>query len=223
MASTRVRGLDISSCQGHIDFAALPSWVRFMFVKVSEGFNGKDPARAANLAGARARGILTGVYHFSHLDADGHAQIQNLWDAIGDTMPLMIALDFEYLAKGLTVTQAVANLRDEADAVKDDFGRDGDIYTYPWFATSMGTALSSCTRLADCGLWMADLSKGEYPDDNAQPVVPKPWSKATFWQTSGDNSSRVPGIATPVDHDVFLGSEDDLRAHFGLPVLPEAA
>lgn len=219
----RTRGIDISQCQGTIDFDKLPDWVRYVFVKTSEGWNGKDPNRARNLAEARRRGLYPLVYHFSHLDADAHAQIENLWSAIGDTMPLMIALDFEYLAQGLTPQKTVDNLRAEAAEVEENFGRPGDIYTFPWFATSMGTALSSATDLARCGLWMADYSGGETPPDSWHPVTPKPWGPGEwrFAQTSGNNSSIVPGIPGHVDHDIFNGDEQALRVHLGLvPPLP---
>ena len=33
----------------------------------------------------------------------------------------------------------------------------------------------------------------------------------------GNNSSKVLGIQGAVDHDVFMGTEAELRAHLGLP------
>jgi GH25 family lysozyme M1 (1,4-beta-N-acetylmuramidase) len=62
--SARLRGLDISACQGHVDFDALPSWVTFVVVKVAEGETGRDPMRDRNLAEARRKKLHTFLYVF---------------------------------------------------------------------------------------------------------------------------------------------------------------
>ena len=59
-----IRGIDISSCEGTIQWQFVPDWVRFVIVKASEAETGKDPMRAANMAGARAHGKLVGEYAF---------------------------------------------------------------------------------------------------------------------------------------------------------------
>ena len=66
-------------------------------------------------------------------------------------------------------------------------------------------------RIARCPLWMADYSHGEAPAEGSHPFTPLPWSTWAMWQTSGDKSSRVPGIVGAVDHDVFNGGEAELR------------
>lgn len=84
-----LRGLDVSQCQGRVDWKAVADLgCRFAFVKCSEGNKGIDPAlgsalfylehkRAAgvsgqdplfdvNVARARAAGLYVGPYHFAY-------------------------------------------------------------------------------------------------------------------------------------------------------------
>src|SRR4051794_5467055 len=60
-----LQGIDISHHQGAIDWARLPGQgVDFAYIKASEGGDHRDPAFAANWAGARKAGIRRGAYHF---------------------------------------------------------------------------------------------------------------------------------------------------------------
>ena len=218
-SSARVRGLDVSECQGTIDFDKLPSWVRFLVVKVSEGESYKDPDRLRNLAEARARGLHVFVYAFLRPSQDPEKQAQNLWDAVGDITPSFVFVDFETIAKGQLSRDAVAKAVQMTRAVRAMFGRCG-LYFFPWFDQGvLGAALAApeAAELALCALFMADYRGGENPPDGWKAFCPKPWTRVTFVQTSGDGSSFVPGIATHVDHDFFDGSEEDLNTFLGVP------
>jgi GH25 family lysozyme M1 (1,4-beta-N-acetylmuramidase) len=215
----RLRGLDVSACQGLIDFDKLPKKYRFLVVKVSEGESYKDPIRLRNLAEARARGLRVFVYAFLRTSQDPEKQAQNLWDAVGDICPSFVFVDFETIADGLTPAQAVAKAVVMTRAVRRMFGRCG-VYLFPWFCTGvLGVALHApeAAELAVCALWMADYRGGEEPPEGWKPFVPLPWHRAMFVQTSGDKSSFVPGIVGHVDHDYFDGDEDDLNVFLGVP------
>lgn len=216
---TRVRGLDVSECQGAIDFDKLPAWVRFLVVKVSEGESYKDPHRLHNLAEARARGLHVFVYAFMRPSQDPEKQAQNLWDAVGDITPSFVFVDFETIAAGQAPKDAIAKAVRMTRAVRAMFGRCG-LYVFPWFTTGvLGLALQApeAAELAVNALWMADYRGGEDPPETWQPFCPLPWHRVTFVQTSGDKSSMVPGIAGHVDHDYFAGDEDELRVFLGVP------
>ena len=64
-----MKGIDASSCQGVVDFAALAAaGHRWAYMKCGEG---NDPGRKdadfeRNLAGARAAGLAAGCYHFPY-------------------------------------------------------------------------------------------------------------------------------------------------------------
>lgn len=221
---SRVRGLDVSQCQGTIDFDKLPAWVRFVVVKVSEGESYKDPTRVRNLAEARRRGLHVFVYAFLRTSQDPDKQAQNLWDAVGEITPSFTFVDFETIADGLAPAAAIAKAVTMTRAVRAMFGRCG-LYLYPWFCTGvLGSALQApeAAELAVCALWMADYRGGEDPAPTWQPFVPKPWTRALFAQTSGDASSFVPGITGHVDHDYFDGDEAALATFLGEPTAAQS-
>ncbi len=218
-----IRGLDISWCQGAIDYAQVPDEFKFIIVKVSEGVSGQDPNRQRNIDGAHATGRSVGVYHFLRPSQDAVTQVANLWQAIGGTIPdIRPALDLENAPDGMNANDLAAWFLRAADETERYFGVPPLIYTYPWFyrsrvADAVRASASIAERLARCPLWMADYSKGERPADDAGPFVPMPWTSWAFWQTSGDKSSHVAGIPGPVDHDVFNGDDSAFRAFRGLP------
>lgn len=218
-----IRGLDVSSFQGVVDWVKVPAEYQFIIVKVSEGTTGEDPARARNISGAHATGRAVGVYHFLRPSQDALVQVANLWRAVGDTMPdIRPALDLESAPDGMTANDLAEWFLRAADETERYFGVPPLVYTYPWFyrsrvAKAAGASTSIGDRLARCPLWMADYSHGEKPGAGLSPFVPVPWQNWALWQTSGDKSSLVPGINGPVDHDVFNGDEATFRAFRGMP------
>ncbi len=218
-----IRGLDVSVAQGTIDFTKVPKDFRFIIVKVSEGTSYQDPARVQNIHNAHAAGLAVGVYHFLRPSQDALVQVANLWRAIGDTMPdIRPALDLENAPDSMSANDLAEWFLRAADETERYFGVPPLIYTYPWFyrsrmASAVGASMSIAERLARCPLWMADYSHGETPVDGQTPFVPKPWTAWTMWQTSGDKSSRVPGIVDAVDHDVFNGDDAAFATFRGLP------
>ena len=218
-----IRFLDVSSCQGAIDWAKVPADFRGVIVKASEGLTGQDPTRIRNAEAAHAAGRIVSFYHFLRPSMDAVSQIHNLWKAIGDTMPdFRPALDLESAPDSMTPEDLAAWFLRAADEAESYFGVPPLVYTYPWFYNSRVSKARGMTgelgaRFARCPLWMADYSKGETPAEDAHPFTPLPWSTWAMWQTSGDKSSRVPGIIGAVDHDVFNGDDAALATFRGLP------
>lgn len=67
VANAAALGIDVSKYQGGINWGAVPSsGVSYTFIKVGSTKSGVDPAFAANVAGAQAAGIRTGVYIYSY-------------------------------------------------------------------------------------------------------------------------------------------------------------
>lgn len=63
-------GIDVSKYQGAINWAAVPTaGVSYTFIKVGSTKSGIDPYFAANVIGAQAAGIRTGVYIYSYADS----------------------------------------------------------------------------------------------------------------------------------------------------------
>lgn len=216
---TRLRGLDVSSCQGTIRWADVPPEFAFVVVKVSEGTLGLDPLRQFNLAAAALSGRQTGVYHFFRSSQDPKGQAERLWDAVGSKMPSFVALDFETLADGLSPEAGVDRALECADHIESFFGRPPLLYGFPWFdGKLLGAAFAARPRIARLPLWMADYSGGELPPETWHPHFGAPWTTWALAQTSGNNSSRVAGIVGAVDHNIANGDLEWFRTTIcGLP------
>lgn len=205
---SRVKGLDVSAAQGAIDWDRVPAEFRFVAVKASEGEGYKDQTRLRNMSEARRTGRHVMAYHFFKTLQDAAKQAENFWNALGDTCPIFAWLDFEVIADGLDPAVACERAVKTCEAI-EAYGLRCGVYDYPDHAKRIIVphAKGVAAPLGRRALWMADYRKGEDPAATAAPYVCPPWSTWTLWQTSGNNSSRVPGIAGAVDHNVFNGDE----------------
>ena len=83
-----LRGIDVSYYQGDIDWNAVAAdGISFAWVRVSHSTQFFDPQFDANLAGARAAGIHTGVYQYFEPTEDPIAQADFLLDHMGPLQP----------------------------------------------------------------------------------------------------------------------------------------
>lgn len=92
-----VRGIDISSHNGSVDFDRAASMgFRFVIMKASEGSDFKDAAFIDNIRRAREAGLKVGVYHFFRFDADGRMQALNLLHSVrGRRLDMPLVIDLE--------------------------------------------------------------------------------------------------------------------------------
>ena len=97
-------GIDVyhRTSSGSIDWEKVASAARFAIVKVSEGQDCTDPRAGDYLAGAKAAGLLVGVYHFARPDsvaktpsADAKAEAEDCLAAIVKTGVELDNLKFE--------------------------------------------------------------------------------------------------------------------------------
>lgn len=227
--------LDVSRAQGAIDWPRVVAhpvapgvdrrW-RAAIVKVTEGPRGRDPKRLEYLAGARAVGMRTGVYHYLYPNdelksaADASALALRVWDAVGDELPhFRVAIDLEGADAWLTPQQLLDRVLWCRDGVAEYFGRAPMLYTYPWFYEHrLKSAFATSRDLAETvPLWWARYSTGtRYPTSADVPKAPAPWDRVTLWQYSGNDGARVPGFGWAVDRNLFLGDEDAFVDFCGL-------
>lgn len=230
--------LDVSVAQGAIDWPRVAAaevypgtgrrW-RGVIVKVSENETWRDQSRVKNIAGARSAGLLVGAYAFIHPMGDVAKQVQNAWDAVGDTMPsFALGFDLEAADPSLTSHQLVDQLRRGRDETLRWFGRHPLVYSYPDFWTRrMMPSVAGANELAELPLWWAFYGAGTpwYPRREQLPRAPEPWRTAgkpiTLWQYSG-NTRKIPGAWTghvdgiygDVDRNVFTGAEEAFEYDF---------
>lgn len=192
------KGIDVSRWQKPLYWASEKSQgIAFMFAKVSEGM-GADPGFVGHVKGARDQGILTGGYHFFHPLRDPKAQAQWFVESAAKIgrfkLDLPLAMDWETTDGAPAQSDRESGLAFLLE-VERLTSRVPMIYTGPYFAQSL--ALDQ--RFTKYPLWVAHYGV-------SAPLIPDPWRDWVMWQVSG----------TGLDHDVYNGSEADLRALKGL-------
>ena len=126
-----VRGIDISSHNGSVDFdRAAALGIRFVIMKASEGSDFKDAAFIDNIRRAREAGLKVGVYHFFRFDADGRMQALNLLHSVrGRRLDMPLVIDLEEWGNPQVATSAVVSRLETMLAALDDAGMSVMLYT----------------------------------------------------------------------------------------------
>lgn len=201
-AGETVQGIDVSIFQGNVNWNAVAtSDVRFAISRVSDGTQFIDSKFAANWQGSASVGLIRGAYQFFRPAQSASAQAAIMIQAVGQLGPgdLPAVLDVE-TADGQSSATIVSKIQTWLDLVEEGTGKRPIIYA----ASGFWNTLSGTSAFADYDLWVANYFVN-------CPLVPNTWSGWTMWQY-GDNGS-VPGIAGPVDVNLFNGSLADLQAY----------
>ena len=193
-------GIDVSYYQGSIDWDAVAAdGVSFAWVRVSHSLQFFDPEFDANLAGARAAGIHTGVYQYFEPGEDPIAQADLLLEATGPLlpgdMPPMIDVESpDPIAPG-PYADAIQAWLDHVEAAT---GVLPFIYTgYYYWNDNVGS-----NEFVDYPLWIANYNPGSCP------LIPDAWPTWAIHQYCA--CETVAGISGAVDGDTFNGDIDDL-------------
>lgn len=93
------QGVDVSKYNGAVNWGQVAaSGMKFAFIKVGSTYSGVDPQFAANITGAQAAGLKTGVYLYSYATTPEQAQMEALlvlqWIA-GYTVNYPVVFDIE--------------------------------------------------------------------------------------------------------------------------------
>jgi GH25 family lysozyme M1 (1,4-beta-N-acetylmuramidase) len=205
-AVRQLPGIDVSSHQGALDWAAIAPHIDFVYAKATEGTYYLNGDFANQYNGPYDAGLIRGAYHFAiPNNSSGTAQADyflkhgGAWSSDGRTLPG--ALDIEYnpygaACYGLTANQMVAWI--------DDFVTEyaAKTHAYPviysttnWWDTCTGgsAAFSNLDPF-----WVADYNA------NGGGALPGRWGFYTFWQYA--DSGSVPG-----DQDLFNGAPQRLK------------
>ena len=198
-----VPGIDVSSWQGRVDWAA--QWnagKRFAYVKATEGSTYTSPTFGHQYTGSYAQGMIRGAYHFALPNSSsGTTQANHFvdhgggWSADGKTLPG--ALDMEWnpygdTCYGKTQAQMRTWVNDFLNRYRSRTGRYPVIYTATsWWNKCVGGDTSFAAKSP---LWLARYA-------SAPGTKPAGWSTYSFWQYS----------TTPVDQNVWNGTLTRLR------------
>jgi len=204
-AGATTKGVDVSYHNGTIDWAKVKAaGNEFAFVRISDGTGFRDPQFATNWAGARAAGMIRGIYQFFRPSQDVVAQADMVIAAAGTPAPgdLPPVIDVEATGN-LSPASVAARVRIWVDRVKAATGIDPIVYTGKFFWRDQ---VGGPTSFARNPLWIAQYT-------TLCPDLTPPWDTWAFWQYSDTGS--VPGLSGGVDVDRFNGSLDELRALAG--------
>ena len=93
-----VRGVDVSSYQGDIDWEILSRQdIHFAFIKATEGSDFVDDYFQTNFDNALKTGLRVGVYHFFSFDSAGATQAENFIATVPKTAGMLPpVVDFEF-------------------------------------------------------------------------------------------------------------------------------
>ena len=200
-----VRGVDVSSYQGEIDWDVLSSQgISFAYIKATEGSSLTDPRFSYNLAESQKHKISVGAYHFFSYDSPGETQAKNFIETVEpfDGM-LPPAIDLEFYgdyertppSRDLVDTELIAML----SAIEQHYGLKPIIY-----ATERSYSLYLSGGYQEYDIWIRDVySRPELSDGR----------KWTFWQyTNRAHLDGYKGKERFIDMNVFHGSKEEFDA-----------
>ena len=197
-----VRGVDVSSHQGMIDWEDLSSQsVDFAYIKATEGSNFADECFRRNFDGAMKSGVAAGAYHFFSYDSAGAQQAQNFIANVPVTEGMLPpAADVEFYGKYESAPpereQVRRELSDFLYAIEEHYGVRPVIY-----ATMRSYELYIKDDFSDYPLWIRDVY-----------FTPSESIDWQFWQYS--DKGRLTGYIGEekyIDLNVYAGSGEELE------------
>ena len=211
-AAYPVRGVDVSSYQGDIDWDVLADQhIDFAIMKATEGSGDQDARFAANWAGAQAAaartGMLIGAYHFLSFDSSAETQAQNIFDTVPVTdgaLPITIDLECygDYCRTPPSTEQVERVLVPLLAALEQHYGQPPIIY-----ATMRYYDAFLAGRYAANPIWIRSVITPPLLSDG------RGWD---LWQyTSRERLAGYDGKEEFIDVNVYRGALAQLRALTG--------
>lgn len=216
----RAEGIDVSNARGTIQWPKAAAKAEFAIIKASEGPNWQDIRYQFNVDEAQAQGMLVGPYHYWLASAPADTQLAHYLSVTrGNQHEIVHALDFEdwppadrYVAFGDGVLEVGRQLFAK-------FGRKTLLYTNLDFYSKIFARIAA--QLAEVfDLWLAQWPSDQIPDN---PIVPSSWPTPwTIWQYAVKDDGLEYGMdSAPLDHNVFNGTIEEMRARYVAPPPPD--
>lgn len=197
-----VVGIDISHYQGMINWDQVKNMdeklISFVFIRASQGDDGKDKYFKYNWKKAKEKGFLRGAYHYYRPNENSDKQaalfIKRVKLEVGDLPPV---LDIEKFSRIQSNQSLRIGLKNWLDKVEAHYGIQPIIYS----GASHYQDLLSHEMFKDYVFWIANYNKVD------RPLSDRVW---TFWQFS--DKGRINGIEEYTDLNVFKGTKEDLNS-----------
>lgn len=197
-----VRGVDVSSYQGEIDWNKLShNHIQFAFIKATEGSTFVDDRFSYNLSAALKTNLRIGAYHFFSYDSSGKTQAENFISnvpIIKNMLPPVIDVEF-YGDKEKNPPDKVSvqkELNVLINTLQDHYGVKPIIY-----ATEKSYQLYIADCYNDYDIWIRNVLSQPSLSANHR------W---TFWQyTDREKLDGYNGKEKYIDMNVFFGTQYD--------------
>ena len=197
-----VKGVDVSSYQGEIDWDVLASQdISFVFIKATEGSSFVDKRFAYNFEEAAKTSLAVGAYHFFSYDSEGRTQAENFIKTVvpfEGMLPPVIDVEF-YGDKAVNPPDRAdveVQLKTMLGLLEEYYGLKPIIY-----ATEKSYELFLSNDYKEYDIWIRNvISKPELSGG-------REWA---FWQyTNRERLEGYDGDEEYIDMNVFCGSIDE--------------
>lgn len=201
-----VRGVDISSYQGEIDWDTLSNQgIHFAFIKATEGSSFIDNNFKKNFSNALTTELHIGAYHFFSFDSPGKTQAENFINTVPtNTAQLPPVVDFEFYGDNEKNPPNEEKTRDELNVLLNElenyYGKKPIIYATE---KSYDMYLSGYYTLYN--IWIRNVVT------NPKELNDQTW---TFWQYT--NRARLDGYSGKekyIDMNVFNGTVEEFNKY----------
>lgn len=198
-AAYPVRGVDVSSYQGEVDWSVLSGQsIDFAYIKATEGSSYKDNRFSYNWQNAGKTGLKRGAYHFFSFESPGSAQAKNFISSVPVTSgSLPPAVDIELCGEKQNHPpermKTIESLSELLGALEKQYSRKPIIYatgeTYDRYIKG---------NFSGYKIWIRDVYKYPTLSDNRR------W---TLWQYSDHQILKgYKGEEKFIDMNVFNGT-----------------
>lgn len=201
-----VKGIDVSSYQGEIDFEELSSEkISFVFIKATEGSSLVDNRFAYNFEQAQKTPLAVGAYHFFSYDSKGETQAQNFIDTVQPFEGMLPpVIDLEFYGDKEKNPPKREDVRRELnimlEILEEHYGQKPIIY-----ATEKSYELYLSGDYEEYDIWIRNVITKPKISDN------RDW---TFWQyTNREKLKGYNGDEKYIDMNVFGGNAQEFHAY----------
>lgn len=201
-----VRGVDVSSYQGEIDWQILSEQnIQFAFIKATEGSRFSDKKFSYNLSEALKTNLKVGAYHFFSYDSSGKSQADNFIKTVPKTenmLPPVIDVEFygDKKENPPDKEKTTKELSVMIEALNEYYGLMPIIYV-----TEKSYELYIENLYNECDIWIRDVFFSPELSDG------RSW---TFWQyTDKAKLDGYSGEEKYIDMNVFNGSKEDFARY----------
>jgi len=195
-----IRGVDISSYQGEIDWDILASQdISFAFIKATEGSSFVDECFEYNYEQAKMTPLRVGAYHFFSFDSSGKTQADNFIKTVKkyeNMLPHVIDIEFYGDIQPPDKSKVTSQLDVLIQEIELHYKMKPIIY-----ATKKSYDLYIAGSYNDYDIWIRNVMTSPSLSDNREWI---------FWQyTNRKKLKGYNGKEKYIDMNVFCGTEDD--------------